>query len=591
MKKLLTTIVLVGIALPGVAKSQDRQGPGGGSQDAKELQGEWQQVDLQMNGNSVRRLVEAMMTNRRIFQGDALIDCNFASDTSIDLRGDSRETFALDPSKLPKEIDMVVTFLDQKHKPTIRPGIYSRNEERLTICINLMGKRPTDFKTVEGDGNVLTVYRRVESDPSVTLEFAQIQKDYSQANRARFDAMQKAKTVGERRKIDAEMASKSELFAERYLKFAEAHPDGFAGLVALCRAAFHAPASESGTKALALLKAGRVARADFGVLNLALSGSWTPSKVGQASLAPTVLSTVKQQLDHPAAAQLLTWVCANGIGQNASEPSATFVEAADLIVDRFAGSPDISNLCEIIAGAKSNRAWAGKAEKSLRTILDQNTHRMVRNRALFALASVVQGAGEARQDEAERLYHQFITEFNDPPKDNPDTVEQLLLTRAKAEIEEIGSRGLGKPAPELVGEDLAGKPMKLTDFRGKVVLVSFWATWCGPCMRMVPHEESLVERLKDKPFALVGVNGDIEPEELEKGIEKHGVTWRSFKNKQGDKTEISQEWKIPGWPTFYLIDREGIIRKRWTDTVPPDVLNREIDNLIEADVSKSAGRR
>jgi thiol-disulfide isomerase/thioredoxin len=216
---------------------------------------------------------------------------------------------------------------------------------------------------------------------------------------------------------------------------------------------------------------------------------------------------------------------------------------------------------------------------------------MVRNRALFALASVVQRGGEARQPEAERLYHQFITEFKDQPQAyNPDVfIEKMYLTQAQAEIAEIGSRGLGKPAPELEGEDLAGKPLKLSEFRGKVVLLSFWATWCRPCMRMVPHEKSLVNRLPSNSFAVVGVNGDVDPKQLRDVIENENITWRSFKNKAGGQRAISEKWNIPGWPTVYLIDQKGIIRNRWTDTVPPEVLNREVDDLISGKSKSTSG--
>ncbi len=183
----------------------------------------------------------------------------------------------LDPAKSPKEIDKIITFVDPKHQPMTLPGIYSLDGRRLTICFNTKGRRPKELKTADGDGNMLTVYERLDSDPAVTLEFAKIQSDFSRANWALFEAKQKARTVVERRKIEAEIAPKPELFADRYLKYAVAHPDGYGALVALCRAAFHAPKSESGAKAITLLQSGCLARADLSDLNEALQSSRTPS--------------------------------------------------------------------------------------------------------------------------------------------------------------------------------------------------------------------------------------------------------------------------------------------------------------------------
>src|SRR5688572_12569567 len=71
---------------------------------------------------------------------------------------------------------------------------------------------------------------------------------------------------------------------------------------------------------------------------------------------------------------------------------------------------------------------------------------------------------------------------------------------------------VGKPAPELSAVDFDGKPVKLSDYRGKVVVVVFWASWCGPCLKMIPHEKELATRFHDRPFAMIGVNNDSEPE-------------------------------------------------------------------------------
>jgi len=273
------------------------------------------------------------------------------------------------------------------------------------------------------------------------------------------------------------------------------------------------------------------------------------------------------------------WVCASFWGDKSAEVPATFAEAADLIVSRFADSPDINGLCECLGGnGGPSPPWARKYEKHLRTILKTNQHRHVRFFAHFALASVLHDSGE--EEEAKKLYEQFVKDYDRPAQNDAwSGILEQLVSEAKRELEGMLVRAVGGPAPETEGEDLDGQPMKLSDFRGKVLLVSFWATWCGPCMKLVPHERSVLERLKDKPFAIVGVNGDA-PEDLNKALEKTPVTWRSFKDKRAGKKSITEEWKIFAWPTLFLIDHQGIIRKRWIGAPPNDELDREIDRLV-----------
>src|SRR6266567_2685377 len=102
--------------------------------------------------------------------------------------------------------------------------------------------------------------------------------------------------------------------------------------------------------------------------------------------------------------------------------------------------------------------------------------------------------------------------------------------------------------------------MKLSEYRGKVVLLSFWAMWCVPCMKFIPHEQALAARFEGEPFAIVGVHGDNDDEVSRNAVASHKISWRSFHDQPADKPAISDEWHVIGWPTVYLIDRAGVIR-------------------------------
>ena len=98
---------------------------------------------------------------------------------------------------------------------------------------------------------------------------------------------------------------------------------------------------------------------------------------------------------------------------------------------------------------------------------------------------------------------------------------------------------------------------------------------------MYPHERSLVKRLEGKPFALVGVNSDQDKAELKKAMEKENITWRSFWNGGSTSGPISTRWAVQGWPTLYLIDHKGVIRKKWEGSPGDKVLDEEIDKLVK----------
>ena len=150
--------------------------------------------------------------------------------------------------------------------------------------------------------------------------------------------------------------------------------------------------------------------------------------------------------------------------------------------------------------------------------------------------------------------------------------------RAKQSIFEIEHLAVGQVVPEIEGEDLDGVKFKLSDYRGKVVLLSFWGSWCGPCMGMVPHERELVERYKGRPFALVGVNSDEDKVKLKPILAKERIAWRSFWcGPKGIDGPIPVAWSVRGWPTLYIVDRAGVIRSR---TAIGEALERRIETCV-----------
>jgi thiol-disulfide isomerase/thioredoxin len=137
------------------------------------------------------------------------------------------------------------------------------------------------------------------------------------------------------------------------------------------------------------------------------------------------------------------------------------------------------------------------------------------------------------------------------------------------------------PAPETAGKDSEGRALGLSDFKGKVVLVDFWATWCPPCRELIPHEKELVGAYKDKPFVLLGVSGDDSDEKLRVFEKEEEINWRSIRD--GRWGPIHKEWGVEAVPTLFLVDHKGVIRYRFQgrDAFEEQDLSAAIEGLLK----------
>jgi thiol-disulfide isomerase/thioredoxin len=116
----------------------------------------------------------------------------------------------------------------------------------------------------------------------------------------------------------------------------------------------------------------------------------------------------------------------------------------------------------------------------------------------------------------------------------------------------------GKRAPEIEGIDAAGKRFRLSDYRGRVVLLTFSANWCGGCVELYPLQRKLIQKLRAKPFALLSVSADEKVETLKASTELGEITWRCWWD--GQDGPITQAWNNPGFPTIFLLDHDHVIQ-------------------------------
>ena len=138
---------------------------------------------------------------------------------------------------------------------------------------------------------------------------------------------------------------------------------------------------------------------------------------------------------------------------------------------------------------------------------------------------------------------------------------------------------VGKPAPEISGTGLDGKPVSLAALRGQVVVLDFWATWCGPCVMAIPHVQNIASNYAGKPVTVLGINRDEKGagERVKKSLDRKKITFRQLLDPAG---EVSGRYQVNGIPCTVLIGANGIIQAIHVGFGGEEEEEDQIDSLL-----------
>jgi len=133
---------------------------------------------------------------------------------------------------------------------------------------------------------------------------------------------------------------------------------------------------------------------------------------------------------------------------------------------------------------------------------------------------------------------------------------------------------LGKAAPKLGLSNWMNGEVKAKDMKDKIVVVDYWATWCGPCLAAIPHNNEMSKKYADKGVVIIGACGGGGEETMGDVVKQRKVEYPVAKV----SPQSTKAWKVQWWPTYVVIDRKGNVR---AFGIKPDYVDKVVDALLE----------
>ncbi len=194
--------------------------------------------------------------------------------------------------------------------------------------------------------------------------------------------------------------------------------------------------------------------------------------------------------------------------------------------------------------------------------------------AHFYLAESFRGAG--KYDDAEAEYRIILSKFGD--------VNQRLTSFVQSNLGSMDAErrlAVGKEPIPFSVKGIKGETISPAAYRGKVLLIDFWATWCGPCMAEMPNVKSVYKKYHGKGFEIVGISLDQSRDKLDAYLAQQGIEWPQYFDGKWWNNDVAQMYGIKSIPSTLLVDREGKIRYK-------SLRGRQLETAVEKLLSESS---
>ncbi len=352
-------------------------------------------------------------------------------------------------------------------------------------------------------------------------------------------------------------------------------------------------------------------------------GDWYSQNMGRSGAAyfDEIYEIGKANLENEVGFSAL--ILALEVSERSNVAYEKIIEIHDLLFENYLNTPDFGYVMTKIASNSWARGGPDQVEHIaglLGRVADNTSNSVVKDHAMLMLAQYLGTAAnymdpkqkdviQNHRNRAKALLNQVIEnaktnptarlfgtnlpilelynqEFNkalgvpqDPnAKPGSQVVGPALDKAARILLQRLQTLSVGKALPPTIGQDLDGNPQNIDQYKGRVLLIDFWATWCGPCIKNMPHLIELKKKYAGRPFEILGISADDAPSDVTDFLEDMPLPWDMWFS--GRYTGLVKEWGINSFPTVFLVDHEGVI-------IAKGLSDKKLDVLLEKLITKA----